>query len=71
MNFEEFKKKFIKLQEESGQSWVTVILASGGYIPADGFAQYYEVEDDVVLLLNGRFIIAEIPLSSIIDIKLQ
>jgi len=69
MDFEKFRRKFLSLQKESGQSSVSVVLISGGYIFADGFAQSYEVEDDVVLLLNGRFIIAEIPLSSIVDIK--
>ena len=69
MDFDEFKRKFIRVQEEFQQSAVSVILTSGGYIFANGFAQSYEAGNEVVLLLHERFIIAEIPLSGISDIK--
>jgi len=69
MDFEEFKIKFLRVQEEFQQSVVSVVLTSGGYIFANGFAQSYNADNKVVLLLHERFIIAEIPLSSIIDIK--
>ena len=69
MDFDEFKRKFTRVQEEFHQSVVSVILASGGYIFANGFAQSYDAGDEVVLLLHERFIVAEIPLSSIVDIK--
>jgi len=68
-DFEEFKNKFLKVQEDFQPLFVSIILASGGYIFANGFAQSYGSDNNMVLLLHDRFIIAEIPISSIIDIK--